>query len=84
MIITLYLHIFSAILSITTALKLFIRPTSKTVRIQKYLITSTFVSGTALVLLNSRNLVSTCVSGILFLGFTLTSIKLAKLKLKSI
>ena len=81
--ITLILHITTALLSLLMATLLIIKPSYKAIIAENVLVVTTLISGTYLVISTSQGLVSACLSGFVFLAITLTSIRFADIKLNS-
>ena len=77
-------HIIVALTSVVYTAYVFTRPSKHKLNIAFLLVGATLASGTYLVLVNSSNLVSACVTGLIYLGFVLPAIVSARHKLSRV
>jgi hypothetical protein len=80
----LLLHIIAALSGLVVSTYSLIAPSTNKIRLAGGLVILTFISGTVVVLQRHSNLMSACVSGIVYIGFTSCSLYLAARRLSSI
>lgn len=75
------IHIVLAILSIILSSLLLFRPTQKKLNSTFVLFCGTFITGTIMILTMQVNMLVTCIEGLLYMGFVLGAIVVARKKL---
>ena len=80
----LLLHIVIALTSLVYTTYLYISPSKTKLRLSYILVASTVATGTYLTLINLSHLVSTCITGLIYLGIVSVAIVSARHKLASL
>lgn len=77
----LFLHILTSIVSLIVATDMLFRPSRNKISTSYLLLTTTFVSGTYLILTSGANLLKVCAMGIVYFGIIALAIHAAETKL---